>query len=73
MLFQHTIHHPHYSLVTGHILARALGAAQDNRRTKFLRYSKYGLGPLQVINIESVLLHTCRLLPPAASPWQKLP
>jgi len=51
-LLEHTIYHAYNSLVTCHILACALGYAENNGRLQLLRGEKNRLCPFEVVNVE---------------------
>ena len=48
----HGAHHGGHGLIAGHILARALGHAQDHRAVQLLRGQQHGFGPFQVVDVE---------------------
>ena len=48
----HTLNHTNDGLVAAHVLARALGYAENNRGLHFLSGEKDSLRPLEVVDIE---------------------
>ena len=51
-LFDHTLDHTDDGLVAAHILARALGYAEDDRGFELLSGQQDRLGPLKVVDVE---------------------
>ena len=51
-LFEHSVYHSNYGLITGHILSCALGNAEDDGRIQLLSRLKDGFRPLQIVDVE---------------------
>ena len=49
---KHTFNHAHNGLVAAHILACALGNAENNGRFKFFGGKKNSLCPFQIVDVE---------------------
>ena len=51
-ILQQAVHHAYDHVIAAHVLARALGYAQDDGRLALLGGQQDGLGPLQVVDVE---------------------
>ena len=51
-LLEHTVYHSYNGLIAAHILARALGNAENNRRLKLLGGLKYSLCPFKIVDVK---------------------